>query len=136
MLAGFSSVTKLTGDIVIRVRRLGDETRNAMKPNGMGPGMAWPESQVVQPQQTNGVREREAATDNQRLKRRPSSDDGNMGLPVVQNSAIPTNLGSLKVPGKDALSFAAVLRSRNKISGMYVRRLYLSLHVVLFLSFR
>jgi hypothetical protein len=91
-----------------------------MKPNGMGPGMAWPESQAVQPQQTNGVREREAATDNQRLKRRPSSDDGNMGLPVVQNSSIPTVLGGLKYPGKDALSFAAVLRSRNKISGMYI----------------
>lgn len=98
------------------MQRLGDETRNPMKSNGMGPEMAWPESQVVQPQQTNGVREREAATDNQRLKRRPSSDDGNIGLPVVQNSSIPPRLGVLNVPGKDAISFAAVLRSRNKIS--------------------
>lgn len=121
MLNGFLRIAELSGDIVIRVQRLGDETRNPMKSNGMGPEMAWPESQVVQPQQTNGVREREAATDNQRLKRRPSSDDGNIGLPVVQNSSIPPRLGVLNVPGKDAISFAAVLRSRNKISGMGIR---------------
>lgn len=87
--------------------------------------MALPESQVVvQPQQSNGVREREAATDNHRLKRRPSSgsliNDGNMGLPVMQNSSIATVLGGQKGPGRDALSFAAVLRSRNKISGMFI----------------
>lgn len=122
--AGFSRSTELTRGIVIRVQRLGDETRNTMKPNGMGPGMALPESQVAQPQQTNGVREREAATDNHRLKRRPSSgsliNDGNLELPALQNSSTPTVLEGQKVPGKDALSFAAVLRSRNKISGIYM----------------
>jgi len=106
-----------------------------MKPNGIGPGMALPESQVVvQPQQSNGVREREAATDNHRLKRRPSSgsliNDGNTGLPVMQNSSNATVLGGQNGPGKDALSFAAVLRSRNKISGMFI-----SLFLILILLF-
>jgi len=93
-----------------------------MKGNGMGPGVAWPESQAVQPSQANGVREREAATDNQRLKRRPSSgslnNHANMVLPGVQSSPVPNASGGRKVPGQDALSFAAVLRSRNKIAGM------------------
>lgn len=121
--AGFLRSTDLTRAIVMRVQRLGDEKRNTMTMNGMGPGMALPGSPVlVQPQQTNGVREREAAIDNHRLKRRPSLgsmiSDGDMGSPVVQNSSVPTVLGFQNVPGKDALSFAAVLRSRNKISGM------------------
>lgn len=109
-------------NVGIRVQRLGDETPNAMKGNGMGPGMAWPESQAVQPPQANGMREREPANDNQRLKRRPSSgsliNDANMVLPGVQSSPTPIASGGRKVPGKDALSFAAVLRSRNKIAGM------------------
>lgn len=91
----------------------------------MGPGLAWPESQdVVQPLQANGVREREAAADNLRLKRRPSAesisiDDAKMALPGDHQSTPAPNVPvARKVPGKDALSFAVVLRTRNKIAGM------------------
>lgn len=93
-----------------------------MKGNGMGPGMAWPDSQAVYPQQVNGIREREAVSDNQRLKRRPSPGsigiDGGMGIPMVNNSSQPMAIAGQKIAGKDALSFAGVLRSRNKFSGV------------------
>ena len=93
-----------------------------MKGSGMGPAMAWQESQIAQPQppQANGVREREGTVDNQRLKRRPSPGslvtDGSMSMPVASSTPLPTP-AERRLAGKDALSFAAILRSRNKFAG-------------------
>eukprot|EP00249_Psilotum_nudum_P022006 c28336_g2_i1 orf=396-803(+) len=86
--------------------------------SSVGPIMAWPESQIGQSQVANGVREREFGSDNQRLKRRTSETvvpDGSVGMP--ETSTVSPNSSPLRrMGGKDVLSYAGILRSRNKFA--------------------
>lgn len=75
--------------------------------------MAWPESHVSQ--QQGRERERESgSTETQRLKRRSSPSSlvpGNNGTIFPPTAPAPQKLG-----GKDGLSYAEILRSRNKFT--------------------
>ncbi|GLJ55467.1 hypothetical protein SUGI_1191050 [Cryptomeria japonica] len=88
----------------------------------MCPVMAWTESQISQPQTpvVNSVRDQQDPTgnNNELLKKAP---DGTMSHPVNTisscsnlTSPLPADSPLRKFQGKDALSYANILRSRNK----------------------
>lgn len=79
--------------------------------------LAWAESQMLQAHAPNGVRERDSTSENQRMKRRPSSStiapECSMSMPASSSSLLPAS-SARRIGGKDALSYAAILRMRNK----------------------
>lgn len=82
-----------------------------------GPVMAWPDSQVGQPQIANGVRERENGGESQRIKRRSSPaliPNGNASFSMTSSTSTPNSSTAHRIGGKDGLSYAEILRSRNK----------------------
>lgn len=111
--------------------------------SGMGPVMAWTEPQVTQSQIVNAGRERgDVASDNEHSKRPlPSNADGAVSHHSTSHHSMsstsstsptstsaprpassPSSSSLRRFQGKDALSYANILRSRNKFAdalGLY-----------------
>ncbi|KAI5075497.1 hypothetical protein GOP47_0009573 [Adiantum capillus-veneris] len=80
-----------------------------MKGSSEGPVMAWPESHISREREREGASSSAAGVDTQRLKRRSSPS-----IAINTNGTISPP--AHKLGGKDGLSYAEILRSRNKFS--------------------